>query len=636
MTDPGIDLSAWENFVLEHGFRAQAYELAAVLSQPVDEIERVRRTGACRQAKSGKRFPELFALWHGRAPEDVDWPAPRKRKNGSYEWQARDFALLASLVGQVGIKEISEILTSRLRTLTGDAGAVRSRNAVQLNMNRIGMQTCDVLGGITTADAAREIGSRALINQAVAKKHLVVRRVGRLWVIPHGAWAKWKAKRVFPPADGYVRLSTIREALAIRSDKLSEFARMGYIPTAVRCNPYGARGPSTQFGTWYITQEVAEQLVADRRAGRPMPWHGKPIAENLRATFKLWQERKHPQSCETCRQIWGEAGAPQTFDDYIVRYKPLAHGAKRHLTRPWSPGLSVREVAVQAQRTEHYVRRAIANGMLAATKENDRTYVSRTDATRWITRKCPTGDSEKSWLSVETACEQYQFTRKEIAGFIAGGRLNSRIPDNGPGRGMIYVSRHQCGQLREKIGFTEEQAARRVDVTVDELRTLLEGVDWRQAGLIPLVTVQAVVKRLKSQQGYTLEEAATQLETTVEWVLAKRDDGTIKVSRTNWDRNRIYITMPMFERLRAALLDPQPARERLSADWLMLSDAAEEAGVTTATLIKWANAGEVERKHLAGRWMYRRDSVRARARRYWPTARFHRATPPAWLQGASA
>ena len=49
-----------------------------------------------------------------------------------------------------------------------------------------------------------------------------------------------------------MRLSTLRQPLGIRSDKLSEFARMGYVPGAVRCNPFGVPGPSTQFGTWYI------------------------------------------------------------------------------------------------------------------------------------------------------------------------------------------------------------------------------------------------------------------------------------------------------------------------------------------------------------------------------------------------
>ena len=133
-------------------------------------------------------------------------------------------------------------------------------------------------------------------------------------------------------------LTSIKKALSIRSDKLSEFARAGHIPTAKRCNPYGTKGPSTQFGTWWIDKKVAAKLVADRRAGRPMPWHGKPNPDNLRVTFKLWQKRKHPASCKTCAAIWGKKGAPRTFDDYALRYPPLAHGAKTASNPSLEPG----------------------------------------------------------------------------------------------------------------------------------------------------------------------------------------------------------------------------------------------------------------------------------------------------------
>lgn len=42
---------------------------------------------------------------------------------------------------------------------------------------------------------------------------------------------------------------------------------MGYVPGAVRCNPFGVKGPSTQFGTWYVDPQTVEGLLADRRAG---------------------------------------------------------------------------------------------------------------------------------------------------------------------------------------------------------------------------------------------------------------------------------------------------------------------------------------------------------------------------------
>lgn len=626
-------LAEWQAFVLAHGWKAKAHDLAAVVGQPADDILRLRNTGACTRFDKGKDFGELFSLWHGRAPTDDEWPAPRKvGARGTFEWLAPEVALLASLVGRLGQEEIAAVLTARLRQKTGDPEAERTRNAVQVRTNMIGLQTSDVVAGITTTEAAKEIGSVAIVNQMVHKKEIKAVRVGRRWVIPYAAWDEWKAKRVFAP-EGYVQLSTIREALAIRSDKLSEYARMGLIPTAIRCNPYGSKGPSTQFGTWWISGEVSKQLLADRRAGRPMPWHGR-YTDNLRTTFKLWQQRQHPKSCKTCAEIWDEAGAPTSFEDYSARYPGIAHGAKRHLTRPWSPGLTVSEVAQQVGRAVIDVRRAIRNGALAASLVNGRQYVSRTDATRWKARKCPTGDSAKSWISLQTASDLYLFTVRELRALIDTGELKSKEGTAGAARGVVYVLRHQCGQWREKIGFTEDQAARRLGITVARFQHLLEGVDWRSAEQIPLVTVQAVRKRMESRHGHSIDEAAVALGQTAQWVREQIDAGVIRVSRAKWDLRRVYITDPMLERLRKAV-DAEPvAREQFGADWLSLSEAALEAGVCSTTIINWATTKDLSRRMSAVGWRYHRAAVRAHAKSYWESVRFHRATPPAWLREA--
>src|SRR3546814_3838199 len=81
--------------------------------------------------------------------------------------------------------------------------------------------------------------------------------------------------------------------------KLSEFARMGYVPSAVHCTPAVSSTSSSKWGTWYIDKAVADRLVKDRQAGRPMPWHAKPLLDNLRVTYRLWTKRKHPPSCKT-------------------------------------------------------------------------------------------------------------------------------------------------------------------------------------------------------------------------------------------------------------------------------------------------------------------------------------------------
>lgn len=620
----------WEKFVLANGFQAHAYELSAVIGQSATDVERVRRTGACMRLKNGKGFFELFTLWHGHPPHDEDWPKPRKSlKRGTYEWHLPEITLMASLVGRLSCAEIALTLTNRLRKLTGDPSAERNRTSVQLGINRIGMQSNDVIGGITTTEAAREINSRPTINQAIHKKQLRAVRVGRLWVIPHDVWLAWKAKRVFPPK-GYVQLTTLKPALGIKSDKLSEWARAGHIPTAIRCNPYGTKVRSTQFGTWYVDKKVADKLIVDRRAGLPMPWHTKSDPGNLAVTFKLWGKRKHPATCSTCSEIWGPNGAPVAYEDYALRYPPLAHGAKRHLTRPWTPGLTIIEVAADTGCSVATVTYAIKNGMLAAKKEGRCVYVTRTDATRWKTRKCPTGDSTRSWISLDTARDQYLFTLPELRNFIADGKLKSKVGTDGAMRGVQYVSRQQCRELREKIGFTEEQAARRVGVTVARFRHLLAGVDWRQAEGIPLVTVQAVIKRLKSRAGCTVEEAAAEIGVTTQWILDHIADGTIRISKAPWDRRRTYISDPMMQRLREANNKPAK-REQFGAGWLLLSDAASEAGVCTTQIILWSETGELERHQSKVGWRYHRNAVRARARLYWKTVRFHRAIPPDWL-----
>lgn len=629
MTDT-ITLSAWEVFVIENGWKARGYELAAVVGQPVEAILRLRDTGACSQFSKPKGFAELFALWHGRDPQEDDWPAPRKMKTrgGTYEWQPPEVALLASLVGVISQLAISEVLSERLRQKTGDQDAERTPNAVQVRTNQIGLQTSDVVGGLTISEAARDIRSFSIVQNAVEKGELATRRLGRLHVIDYVAWETWKSKRVFPPPD-YVRLSSLREPLGIKSDKLPEFAGMGLIPTAIRCNPYGAKGPSTQFGTWWISSATAAQLIADRRAGREMPWHGK-YTNNLRTTYKLWEKRKHPTACETCAEIWGKQGVPFTFEDYSARYPDLAHGAKRHLTRPWSPGLTLDEVATKADRTVEEVRKAVENGVLTATILDAVQYVSRTDATRWIARKCPDGESARSWISLKTASDYYLFTVRELRRFIDAEELKIKTA-RVAGGSVEYVLRQQCAELREKIGFTEDQAARRLGITVDRFKRLLEGVDWRSAEKIPLVTIQAVRKRLESKHGYAISEAAAAIGESEAWVNEQLDRGVARVSRATWDRRRRYLTEPMLQRLRAAAAQPADA-EKLGPEWLSPGEAAIEAGVSQTTLNAWATKCELAFREYKGVRHYHREAVRARARTYWQTVRFHRAMLPAWLQ----
>ena len=363
-----------------------------------------------------------------------------------------------------------------------------------------------------------------------------------------------------------------------------------------------------------------------------MPWHGKPLSDNLQVTYRLWQQRKHPAICKTCSEIWGQGGAPDRFEDYAVRYPPLAHGAKRHLTRPWNPGLTVAEVARKAGCSVGHVNRAIANGTLPASKQCRANFVTKTDATRWVSRGSPAGDTQKSWVSLRTARERYLFTDRDLNAFIASGALKTKLGTQGAMRGIVYVSKAQCAKLREEIGFSEQEAARRVGVTVPQLRNALQGVNWRGTGAIPLATIQAVTKRLQSNPGYTIEEAAAAVGQTAVWVEDRIRDGTVRLLRAKHQDNRLYLSEPMIKRLREASTRPvsRPAHQ---SGWLRLGEAALEAGVTTATIIKWAERRELERHAGSNGWRYPREGVRARARAYWRTCRFHRAAVPEWLAG---
>ena len=629
----------WQAFVLRYGWHARAHHLGYILGQPEADVERFRRKSPVTKGPR-RTFGALFTLWHGRPPRDEEWPAPRHVHHGSYEWLQPEYTLIASLVGTMAPAAISQILTARLRRLTGDPTAERGHNATQLAINRIGLQASDIVGGVTMTEAARLIGVRSILYHEIRCGRLPARRVGRYLLIPREAFDRWRASRVFPPK-GFVRLAKLRKQLGIRSDKLSEWARAGWIPSAIRCNPTGTRERGTQFGTWYIDPKVAKKILADRRAGRPMPWWGKPELHNLKITWRLYEQRRHPEACETCRQIWGPQGAPTTFDDYVVRYHPLAHGAKKHLTKPWSPGLTVRELAREVGLHPTTVNAAILNGLLRATDRDGTWRISRTDATRWKGRKCPSGKSPKSWLSLAHASRAYSFSLKELRQFIAEGRLKSRLGTFGAEIGITYVVKQQLRELRDELGFSEGEAARRVGVSIARLRVLLRGLEWRPAPRIPAAVVDNCKSRKYSCEGLTITAAARKLGKSAAWVEREIVAGTIRPLRTKWDRKRRYVSAPMFARLVDAARRRRPLHKPLSAEWLLLSDAAQLAGVSATTIRRWMFDGEIKFKPDPRGWRgirYHKRSVMTRARTYWvwASSRYKRAQPPAWLTAEAA
>lgn len=628
--DADVDAREWQAFVIAFGWRVPPHHLAAVLGVSERNIAKVRPAATRRPAPMA--FAELFQQWHGRPPTDTDWPAPRRRASGSYEWLANEDALLATLVGQLGIVDITEALTVRLRRVTNDVDALRSPQSCQLRINRLGLQSSDVVGGVTVASAARQIGSREVVYDAIRAGQLRVRKVGRLALIPHDQWRAWSALRK-PAPHGKVLLSTLREPLGIRSDsKLPEFAKLGYIPSAEMHCPMA----TVQRGVWYIDATVAAKLIEDRRQGLPMPWHGKVFEGNLLQTYKLWVQRRHPAACATCSHIWGPAGAPETIEDYRRRYPALDHGAKRHLTRVWTPGLTPTEVAAKADQPVERVTAAIANGVLQAGTVDGILRVTLTDATRWMARRCPSGESERSWLSLPFAEQLYGFTQAELHGLIIDGTSRSKLGTDGPMRGMTYVLKQQCADLRARLGYSQDEAARRAGVPLERMQQLLEGVQWRPGDRVPLSTLQATIKRLQSRHGFTVEQAAARIGRTEQWVREHIAEGLIRVHTTRWNPDRLYLSAPMLRRLEKAAADGDEPGQKLGPKWLNLSAAALLAGVTVSTLRKWVAKGELPTQNTSSGPVAHPDAVKQRASRYWQTVRFKRAEAPNWYRGTEA
>lgn len=612
----GGDEDGWRLFAVAHGGGSRAADVARALGRTEAEVRRLRRSGA-RGDGARLGFAGLFRLWHGREPDDSDWPPPPRSGRDGYGWQPPELAALAGLVGRLEASGIAQVLTARLRQATGDPAAERTPSAVQLAINRIGMQSGDVVGGITIAAAGREAGSRATVEHAIRTGVLQGRRVGRLWVIPHEAWAGWKALRSAPP-EGYVALASLRGPLSVRSDKLSEFARLGAIPTAVRCSPFGTSLANTRHGTWYIEPAAAARLVADRRAGLPMPWHGIPLMENLKATWRLLQARRHPASCAACAAIWGPRGAPTEFGDYAVRYPPIGRGAKRHLTRPWDgPPRTAPSRTAPKPRGAPEPRAAAAGG--------------HAGARWWEPVPAPRPARMNRWIAVPTAAGRHGFTEDEVRRMAADGTVASRVGTDGAQRGVELVDRTDCTAARERAGFTLEEAARRAGIPAARMTEMMDGLDWRGTGAIPLATVRAVIKRVQARPGRTVAEAAAELGRDEAWVRARIEDGTVRPGRRVWQGGKPYLSDPMMERLRAA-----PDARAAAPAGMRLSGAAADAGVSAATLIGWAEEGGVARTYAPSGWRYDRDAVRARARLYWREPRSHRATAPGWLRDEDA
>lgn len=625
----GATLS-WQRFVLTDGCRAFQRDLSIVLGVPEDEIRRFRHgQGATASSRARPAFEDVFEAWHGRSPRDEEWPVPRVRVNGHYEWLGNEVSLLLSMVGSFGVDDISEMLTTRLRNLTGDPAASRTVHSVQNQINKHGMTLGDVSGGVTVHDAGLQVGSESTVRSLIQTGALPTFRAGRRLVIPHAAWKRFLENRGTIP-DDHVRLADLRAPLGVRSNKLSEFARLNLIPGALRIRADGVGMPNTRHGTWFVPRDLADRLVADRRAGLPMPWHGAALPDNLKSTWHKWQARKHSASCSRCGEIWGEYGAPATLEAFCRRYPLLGPDEKRHLTKIEYDGMTIARVADVAGLSRSSVERAIQDGYLAAVTVPGGKRVTREQFDAWRSGRGRRSRSEE-WMTREDAMRVFAFSEKEMALWIAAMRISTSFTDR-----RTLVSKADCHDVRRETGYSFDEALACLCARGSALMREIKALHLDPEQPIPaevIENIRATRRKTSVASYYSFGEAALALGVDVAWVEARRDDGTIVVRKSPAAGGDTVITGRMLARMRRVLdgIDTRKVVPLSRPGWSRLAAAAMLAGVSIGTIQNWNKDGRlVFEDRPMGRY-YEDQSVKAVARKYWASARHVRRQPPGWL-----
>ncbi len=618
-------------FVLEHGWRVRADRLAHVLGVDAAAIRTLRNRAPARKG-TPKAFGELFTLWHGRPPAEEDWPTPRRiGTRGGYEWLTPEELLLASFVGLHGPTDVAGILTDRLRRLTGDANAVRTAHETTIHASKLGLLQSDVLGGLTTAEAAKRAGvTKTLIFQELHRGTLRAFRVGTRHVIPVRALDDWKATRLPDPPKGWVKLWDLEKPLGIAgTSRLSWYAKNGLIPGAVFCAGH----------RWWIAPERAEEMLRTFRAGEPLPWHGKYSHRSVtRRSYELWLKRRH-QRCRECAALWMRVGGePRSFDEFHPRWMQFFEVQKRHLTAP--DGISAERSAEQLGVDKHTVGHAIKNRVLPAERIGSRWIIRRADLRAWAARpqNMTSNDRSRSHRMLTTfrdGAVRHRLTSRELGAALKSGALHVVWQNC-----RAYLLRHELAALKARINrISVHEAAERAKVSDAVFLRSAKACSWRPGERITARLIYEVRRRREASWQLSFAEAAARLGRPVAWIRAAIAVGVLRPLK-GVDRRQIVVGRKRVEQLlRDGIpeLPPAPRRGR-PVEWLQGFEACELAGVTFSTVKRWATDREI-------RWRpwrstdgpfgarYHKLSVLKRARRYWSEeCRFRRAQPPAWLQ----
>jgi hypothetical protein len=239
-----------------------------------------------------------------------------------------------------------------------------------------------------------------------------------------------------------------------------------------------------------------------------------------------------------------------------------------------------------------------------------------------------------------------QFGNEDIAKILTK-RLRKITRDPSAERTLISIrlrvaiigAQHKKDALARE-GYTIKEAAAKVGRSVRwVLARKLDGtikVSQGQWDRRRIFITEPMLQRLLevANDSYTIVEAAAKVGKSVIWVKARMKDCTIvNVSRAEWNAHHFCITKPMLQRLTDAAKDSSPRlRQQLNTDWLFLKNAALEAGVTTEIILEWVGNNQINRRPTQNGFRYRRDDVRACARQYWKTVHSQQAEKPDWLR----
>lgn len=267
------------------------------------------------------------------------------------------------------------------------------------------------------------------------------------------------ASLTVPPA-GYVPLSDLARALGQRVDALSRLARISMVPDALRVD----RQEGKRSVAWYLPGRTADGLIAQHRAGQPMPWQGKPLVDELAGKYRLWCVRRHPSACLKCHRIWGHGEPPASFEAYVARYTRLSLGDKAHLTQLWA------KLRPLSEAIEHLVRlcghdrvvEALENGVLRTLERDGRAWMDSRVIDEWSAAGYPQAlpAAQQVWVLTSTAAASCSVDLEQLLWLIERDEVRARMGSGPVSKGRLFVDQLEVDAVIARRGRAAGAPAR--------------------------------------------------------------------------------------------------------------------------------------------------------------------------------